>query len=173
MARTKKSKTIEVAKQGAEADPVRAGDDIHQDEDGQYVDGGLGPTDPEPVEQTIVELLLDALVNRQATSRRSNGAPERDPGPRVFEAELIRGRSFVLSRSPESTRFLHGERVPITATEYDYLRESHARQKFEDRHAGELVVRLVPVFRFYKDGKALPDREWPEERLPMRTPETW
>ena len=173
MARTKNPKTIEVAKQAAEADPVRPGGAFRQANDGRDVAGGLGPTDPEPVEQTIVELLLEALVNRQATSRRSNGPPERDPGPRVFEAELIRGRKFVLSRSPDSVWFRPNERVAVTVEEYEYLQDSHARQKFEDRHAEELVIRLVPVFRFYKDGKALPDREWPEERLPLRTPETW
>ncbi len=172
MSPTIKANANHVPGQDPGADPTPAIEGAHQADDG--LDGaGESPAGHPTQAHVLGELLIDVLMNRNASVGRMHVAPRRDPEPREYEAELIRGHNRMLSRTPDSLWFRNGERVPITAKEHDYLRDSCARQKFEDRHAQELVIRLVPVFRFYKDGKALPDREWPEERLPMRTPDTW
>ena len=172
MSPTSKASTTHVPGQAPGDDNTPIGEDVHQVDDG--LDGaGESPPGPRTAEHVLGEMLLELLAGRSTDAEPLRRAPRRDPEPRDFEAELIRGHNRLLSRTPDSIWFRHGERVPITAQEFDYLRDSCARQKFEDRHARELVVRLVPVFRFYKDGAALPDREWPEERLPMRTPDTW
>ena len=145
-------------------------DELHPDD---IVNGTESPPDQRTPEHVLGAMLIDVLLSQGTSVGRMQTAPRRDPEPREYEAELIRGHNRLLSRTPDSIWFRQGERVPITAKEYEYLRDSDARQKFEDRHARELVVRRVPVFRFYQDGKALPDREWAEERLPMRTPATW
>ena len=171
MAPTSKSKSTHVDAEPTGVDPSPAADDAQT----RHGSGGAGepPQSTRTPEHELGSLLLDLLAGRSADSGSLQKVPRRDPGPRDYEAELIRGHKRVLSRTPDSIWFRKGERVPISAKEYDYLRKTHARQKFEDRHADELVIRKVPVFRFYKDGRPLPDSEWPEERLPMRTPKTW
>ncbi len=172
MSLTSKAKAANDTGQVPGVDLTPANEDEHQADDG--LDGaGESPAEHPTKEHVLGELLIDVLMNRNASVGRMHVAPRRDPEPREYEAELIRGHNRMLSRTPDSLWFRKGERVPITAKEHDYLRDSHARQKFEDRHAGELVVRRVPVFRFYKNGEALPDREWPEERLQMCSPDTW
>ena len=151
MASTSKTKHAGTATQAADADAAaRDDEELHKAQDGD-VAGELEPPD-ELIEHTIVELLLDALVKREATPRRSNGAPERDPGPRAYEAELIRGRNFVLSRSPNSVWIRPNERVAITAEEDEYLRDSHARQKFgsaPSTAAGRPPRSLAPCVRLH------------------------
>ena len=172
MSPTIKANATNVPGQDLGADPTPANEDVYQAEDGAN-GADESSTGHLTQEHVLGAMLIDVLMNRNTSVGRMHVAPRRDPEPREYEAELIRGHNRLLSRTPDSLWFRNGVRVPITAKEYEYLRDSCARQKFEDRHAQELVVRRVPVFRFYRDGEALPDREWPEERLPMRTPDTW
>ena len=56
-----------------------------------------------------------------SADRKDLAAPPRDDGDREIEAELVRGISYALARSPRSVIFEFGTRVPITRKEFDYL----------------------------------------------------
>ncbi len=112
--------------------------------------------------------------NRVARAElRDLAPPERDSGDLEIEAELVRGVSYSLARSPRTLLFEFERKVPITRKEFDYLTATALDRVTytDDRPEGTgVTIVWVQKFRFFdiKSGEVItpPAAQQPENALP-------